>query len=151
MYKILKIVVAVLGLLGVVFLARVLMAGDKPLQDAYAAGELAMVDGYFNPIAWLAYIVLAVILAFVVIFILKNLFSNAATLKKTLINVGAFLLLFAIAYFVLAKGVETPMRDGEILTAAKDKLVGAGLYLFYFLAVIAIGLMLISGVKKLIK
>ncbi|WP_452220207.1 hypothetical protein [Lacinutrix salivirga] len=151
MYKILKIVVAILALLGVVFLVRVLMVGDTSLQDAYAAGEQGMVDGYFNPIAWLAYAILGIILFFVVVFILKNLFSSPATLKKTLINVGAFLLLFAIAYFVFAKGIEKPMRDGEVLSAAGDKMVGAGLYLFYFLSVIAVGLMVASGVKKLIK
>ena len=56
----------------------------------------------------------------------------------------------AIAYFGFANGVETPMKDGEILSASGSKWVGTGLYLFYFLLVIALGLMLYTGIKKTI-
>ena len=87
----------------------------------------------------------------VLVFSIKQMFTNAATLKKTLTNVGAFLLLALIAYFGFAKGVETPLRDGEVLTAGNSQLVGAGLYLFYFLVFIAVGIMLFTGIKKMIK
>ena len=100
---------------------------------------------------YIAYIVLGVIAVLVLLFSLKNMFTNAATLKKTLINVGAFVLLAAIAHFGFANGVETPLRDGEVLSANGSKWVGTGLYLFYFLVIIAAGIMLFTGVKKMIK
>ena len=50
----------------------------------------------------------------------------------------------------MAEGVETPMKDGEVLSASGSKLVGTGIYAFYFLAAIAVGMMALSGVKKLI-
>jgi hypothetical protein len=40
------------------------------------------------------------------------------------------------------------LKDGSVLTVSQSKLVGAGLYLFYFLSVIAAGTMLYFGVKK---
>jgi len=96
----------------------------------------------------IAYIVLGLILVLVVIFVLKGLFSGNA--KNTLIGIGAFLLVIAISYFT-ASGVETPMKDGEVLSANGAKWVGAGINAFYILAVTAIGLMLFSGAKKLVK
>ena len=65
-------------------------------------------------------------------------------------GVGAFLLLALICYFAFATGVETPLRDGEMLSANGSKMVGAGLYMFYFLVLIAGGAMLFSGVKKML-
>ena len=62
-------------------------------------------------------------------------------------SVGAFLLVVIIAY-VMAEGVETEMRDGEILSASGSKWVGTGLNTFYILAVVAIGSMIYSGIKK---
>ena len=146
-HKIIRIVAGLLGLAGILFLVMLISKGDDAIKAAAAAGDTSTVD----PMAFVAYITLAVILFFVLFFVLKNLFTHTATLKKTLVNVGAFLVLFLIAYFVFANGVETPMRDGEILSEGGSKLVGAGLYLFYFLIVIAAVLMVFSGAGKYIK
>ena len=43
------------------------------------------------------------------------------------------------------------MKDGEVLSATGSRLVGTGIRMFYFLAIIAIGSMLFASVKKLIK
>ena len=142
LHKILKIVVGLLGAAGIIFLIMIISKGDVAIKG----GD----DGVVDNMSYVAYITLGVILFFVVVFVLKNLFSNPATLKKTLVNVGAFLVLFLIAYFGFAKGVETPMRDEKVLSASGSQWVGAGLYLFYFLILIAAGLMLLSGVKKMI-
>jgi len=72
-------------------------------------------------------------------------------LKSALMSVGAFVLLGLICYFVFAEGVETPLRDGKVLSIGDSKLVGAGLYMFYALAFIAVGTMLFTGIKKMIK
>ena len=146
-HKIIRIVAGILGLLGIIFLVTIISKGDDAIKAAAAGGDTSAVD----PMAFVAYATLFVILLFVLLFVLQSLFTNTATLKKTLINVGAFVLLFLIAYFAFAQGVETPLRDGDVLSEGGSKLVGAGLYLFYFLIVIAAVLMVFSGAGKVLK
>ena len=145
--KIVRILALLLGVAGIVFLITIISKGDEAIEAAALNGDTSTV----NPMITLAFITLGLILFIVLVFVVKNLFSNTATLKKTLINVGAFLLLFLIAYFVFAEGVETPLKDGEVLSEGGSKMVGAGLWLFYFLILIAGGLMLLSGAKRMIK
>lgn len=146
LHKILKILAAILGVAGIVFLIRIIARGDDTIKADALMGDTAIID----PIAYVAYIIMALVIGFVLIFVLKNLFTNTATLKNTLISLGAFVLLALICYFAFAKGVETPLRDGEVLSKKGSKLVGAGLYMFYFLVLIAGAAMLFSGVKKMI-
>lgn len=146
MNKIVKIVAGVVGVIAIFFLIRIIGAGDEALKDSE---ELQ--GSMVTPFMYIAYIILGLVVALVAVFSLKNMLSNTATLMTTLKNVGAFLVLAAIAYFGLANGVETPMKDGEVLSAGGSQLVGAGLWLFYFLIIIAMGAMLFSGIKKMIK
>ncbi|RBP34423.1 hypothetical protein DFR65_101315 [Oceanihabitans sediminis] len=141
--KIITIIAGVIGVIAMFFLIRIIGVGDEAIK----AGESS---GMVNTFMYIAYAVLALILVLVVLFTLKNVFTNAATLKSTLMGVGAFLVVALISYF-MASGIETPMKDGEVLSASGSKLVGAGLNMFYILAVIAIGSMLFSGIKKMIK
>ena len=55
-----------------------------------------------------------------------------------------------VAYLVTG-GEEVVMSDGTVLSADAVHWVSAGLTVFYILATIAILLMLLSGIKKLIK
>ncbi len=144
MKKILTIVLAVVGILSIVFLAMIISAGDEAVKMGEAGGSV-------NSIMYIAYLILFLTLAFVVIFSLKNILTNSDTLKSTLRGVGIFVLLAVICYFGLATGVETPLKDGGVLSAGGSKLLGAGLYLFYFLIAIAGGSMLFYGIKKMIK
>ncbi|MAB30606.1 MAG: hypothetical protein CMP78_03335 [Formosa sp.] len=139
--KLLKIVAAVVGLLSIAFLVTIISKGD----DVIKAGDGVASVGAFM---YVAYFILAAAVVSVVFFTLSNLISNAASLKNTLIAIGAFTLLAIICYFVFASGVETMLKDGTMLSVAQSKLVGAGLYLFYSLAVVAGGTMLFFGVKK---
>ena len=84
------------------------------------------------------------------VFVIKNLFTSGSSLKGTLIGLGAFLAVVVIS-FLLASGEETPMRDGEVLSASASRWVETGIYAFYLLALIAVGAMVFSGVKKLAK
>lgn len=128
LHKILRIVVLILALAGIVALAMVLINGNGLDAQLY-----------------IAYITLALIVFIVLVYVLKETFSG--NLKKTLMSIGAFLLVVIIAY-VLSNGVETEMRDGEMLSASGSKWVGTGLHTFYILAVVAIGSMIYSGIKK---
>jgi hypothetical protein len=162
MYKILKIVIAVIGLLGVVFLGRIMAAGDTVLQDDYVAeaGNSALVDSMFNPFATIIYIVLILILAFVVFFVIKGLLTGGGNIKNTLIGVGAFLVILAIGYGVsggdplvgVGEGVNKIYAyDDVYATESESRLVGGGLVAFYILSVMAIGTLVFSGIKKMIK
>jgi hypothetical protein len=128
LHKILRIVVLILALAGIVALAMVLINGNGLDAQLY-----------------IAYITLALIVFIVLVYVLKETFSG--NLKKTLMSIGAFLLVVIIAY-VLSNGVETEMRDGEMLSANGSKWVGTGLHTFYILALVAIGSMIYSGIKK---
>jgi hypothetical protein len=46
--------------------------------------------------------------------------------------------------------METPLKDGEVLSASGSRWVGAGIRTFYILAVVAILSMAFSGVKKIL-
>lgn len=141
--KISKIIVAILGLLGVIFLARIISAGD----DAIKSGEEA---GLVDPMAYIAYAVLGIILVLVVFFVLKNLFTNTKSLKSTLIGIGAFAAVIVISS-VAAGGdsMQYKLQDG-IATEGQSHMVGTGLIAFYILLAIAAISMTFSGVKKII-
>ncbi|MFC4722560.1 hypothetical protein ACFO5O_09520 [Geojedonia litorea] len=144
MHKILKIVAAVLGLIGIVFLIRIISVGDEAIK----AGDDASVD----PIAYVAYIILGLTLVFVLFFVLKNLFTNTGSLKNTLVGVGAFAAVLVISY-VLSSGSDAGdyFYNGIAATEGESHMVGAGLIAFYILICGAAAAMLLSGVKKMIK
>ena len=149
LHKILKIVLAVIGVVGAILLVRVLTTGDKVLEDAYKAGQFDITDPVVNPMAYVAYLILGLAILFVLFFVLKGLF--AGNIKKTLISLGVFVGILAVSYF-LAKGDNldlTPfLEKGMDVDESTSKYVGAGLYAFYALAIAAIGTMVFSGIKK---
>lgn len=136
LHKILKIVGLVLSLIGVYFLAMIILKGDDAIIESGSG-----IDGFL----YTAYVIFALVVIAVVIFGLKGLFSG--NIKNTLITLGAFVVVIAISY---AMADDTPMmlKDGDMLSESGSKWVGAGLYTFYLLGVIAIGSMFISGFKR---
>ena len=145
LHKILKIVALILSVLGAIWLVRIIMAGDTAITDS-----ADLQDGLVTPFIYIAYLTIAIAIVFVLVFVLKNLFSSGNSLKGTLIGLGAFLAVVVISY-VLASGEEVQLRDGEVLSASASRWVEAGIYAFYILALVAIGAMVFSGVKKLAK
>ena len=146
LHKVLKIVAAVISLLGIVSLVRILSKGDDEIDAAALAGDTAIVD----PMAWAAYIMLGLVLAFVIFFVLKNLVTHTGELKNTLIGIGAFAAVLIISYVVSGGDLmEYKLQDG-IATESQSQMVGAGLTAFYILMIVAAGSMLFSGVKKVI-
>jgi len=139
LHKILKIVVALIGVIGLV-LAGMIWAEN----DAIKVGES---QGLVDIMMLITWIVVAIAIVLVVIFVLKGLFSGNA--KNTLIGAGAFLLVLAISY-ITASGKETVLKDGEILSETGSKMVSAGITAFFILAAVAIILMVGSGAKKIL-
>jgi len=91
--------------------------------------------------------VLVIVTAAIAIFFgLKNLATNPATLKKSLISL-AVLAIVGILSYVSAGDSLVQVGDISIETST-SKLVGTGLYMFYFLAAIAVLAMVGFGIKK---
>ena len=143
---IVKIISAVFGLLGVVFLFRIIGAGDEEIKMAATSGDFAIV----SPLVSLAIAILLITVLITLVFSILNLASSSKKLKKALIFIGCFVVVTLIAYAV-SDGVETPMKDGEVLSANGSRWVGTGLRMFYILATLAILSMVLSGAKKILK
>ncbi len=143
---IVKIVSAVFGLLGVVFLFRIIGAGDEEIKMAATSGDFAAV----SPLVSLAIAILFITVSITLVFSILNLASSSKKLKKSLIFIGCFVVVTIIAY-AASDGVETPMKDGEVLSANGSRWVGTGLRMFYILATLAILSMILSGAKKILK
>ena len=131
LYKILKVSAIGLSLLGVVFVLLI-------LSDVLSGIDMILYN---------AYVVLFIIISSVLYFGLKNMFSDKSNLMTTLKMIGSFLGLFALC-FILASGEETLMREGKILSATSSKFIGAALFMFYSLIIIASGTMLFFGFKN---
>jgi hypothetical protein len=143
--KIVKIVAGLLGVLGVVFLFRVIGAGDEEIKMAASMGDY----GTVSPLISIAQLILVISVAATVIFSLVTLFGDTQKLKKALISVAFLVVVVGLAY-ALSTGVETPLKDGEVLSASGARWVETGIRVFYYLGAIAIIAMAYSGVKRLI-
>jgi len=144
--NIVKIISALLGVLGGIFLLRILGAGDDNIKLAASMGDYGLV----SPLVELAKVILYLTIGITLVFTIKGLFSNKEKLIKAGLSIGFFAVVLLVSY-VLSNGVQAPMKDGEFLSAHESKWVGTGISMFYFLAIIAIGLMLASGLKRIIK
>ena len=133
LYKILRIVAMVLALIGVA------------LGLMVAGGSEGMIDNMM----YVAYLVFAIVLILVLIYVVKGLF--AGNIKKTILSLGVFFGIVIISY-VISSGNDLDLQPfidkGQDITEATSKKVGAGLYTFYTLAVLAILSMLSSGLIK---
>ena len=131
LYKILKVSAIGLSVLGIVFVLLI-------LSDVLSGIDMILYN---------AYVVLFIIISSVLYFGLKNMFSDKSNLMTTLKMIGSFLGLFALC-FIIASGEETLMREGKILSATSSKFIGAALFMFYSLIIIASGTMLFFGYKN---
>ena len=144
--KITRIGCIALGVLGLIFLAIVFVSGDDSIKMAAASGNY----GTITPIILLSQIILIIAVAVTVTFSLKTIAKDKAKMMNALKSAGLFLIVVIVA-FVLSSGVETPMRDGKVLSAMGSKLVGTGIRVFFILSFIAIALMVFPGTKKIFK
>lgn len=143
--KILKIVVGAIFVIGAFFLIRVVAAGDDAIKD-----DAALQDSIVSPFITISVIILVITALITLLFSIKNIISDGAKMKKTLISIVAFLVVVAIGYG-LSKGVQV-MKDGEeLVSESGSRWSEAGLYAFYFLGIAAIAVMLLGGVKKMTK
>ncbi|MDA0201695.1 MAG: hypothetical protein O2806_07835 [Bacteroidetes bacterium] len=144
--NIIKIISAVIGLIAAFVVLRIISTGFEDIKMAASMGDF----GAVSPLVELARIVLLITVAVTLLFTLRGLFSDFSKLKKAGISIGLFLLVVVLSY-LLSEGVETPLKDGEVLSESGSRWVGTGIRTFYILSIVAIGLMLFSGVSKILK
>ena len=130
-YNTLKYTALGLSLLGILFVLLIL--------SDYLFG--------IDMILYNAYVILFIIVSSVLYFGIKNMIGNKSNLMNTLKGIGSFLALFVVC-FLIASGEETLMREGKILSATSSKFIGAALFMFYSLILIASGAMLFFGFKN---
>lgn len=142
--KIITLVAAIVGVISIVFLGSIIGAGDEAVKAGEASGSV-------NTFMYIAYAVLAITLVLVVLFTLKNVFTNTSGLKNTLIGVGAFIVVLVIAYAVSGGDTMTYKYNGLVATSGESTMVGAGLVAFYILIVVAAVAMMLGGARKMFK
>ena len=130
-YNILKYTALGLSLLGILFVLLI-------LSDFLFGIDMILYN---------AYVILFIIVSSVLYFGIKNMIGNKSSLMNTLKVIGSFLALFIVC-FLIASGEETLMREGKILSATSSKFIGAALFMFYSLIIIASGAMLFFGFKN---
>ena len=141
-----KIVCAVLGLLGIVFLFRIIATGDDEIKMAASMGDF----GLISPLISLSMFIFFITVAATIIFSLINLASDTGKLKKAMVFIGFLIIVVGIAY-ASSSGIETPMKDGQILSASGSRWVGTGIRVFYILASVAVLSMIAFGARNIIK
>lgn len=146
MNKIVKILLIVVGLAGAV-LWFMLPERDAPVAEATQNGAL-------NAMFWITFILLGIAAAASLIFSLIHLFSNPASIKKTVFVVVGFALVVVIAY-VLADGTDVSIPEmaerGIETSETTIKRIGTGIWTFFILVIIAVGAMIWGGVRKATK
>tara|TARA_B100001996_G_C18527989_1_gene541863 strand:+ start:233 stop:679 length:447 start_codon:yes stop_codon:yes gene_type:complete len=144
--KITRIISALLGILGIVFLFLVLGKSDSEIKMAASMGDFSAI----SPIVNLAVAIILIAVIVTLLFSLLGLLSDMQKLKKASISIVALIIVVGISY-AMSSGVETPLKDNQVLSAFQSRLVETGIRSGYLLAFIAIFSMILSGVKRLIK
>ena len=116
--KITNILSIGLGVLALVFLVLIISAGDESIEMSAMNGDY----GFVAAIIYLAFAVLGIVILSTLTFSIMNLVSDKTKLKKAGISIGSFLLVIIIAY-IFSEGVETPMQDGNVLSASGSRWV----------------------------
>jgi len=144
--KIFKYTALVFGFIGLILQVVILNQGDDTIKLNALSGDYGVV----STMVTLALIVLAITVSLTLIFSITNLASDPKKLKKALLSIGAFGVVVLVA-FLFSSGTETPLKDGDILSAAGSRWIETGLRTFYFLVFIAVGAMLYTGIIRLKK
>ncbi len=144
MYKIVKIVLIVLGLIGVILWVQ-LPSGDAPAAEAIQSGAL-------NMMFIITFVLMAIAILFSLVFSLVHMFSRPSSLKKTLFVIVGFLIVLGLSY-ALATGTDVNIdemaRRGISTSEAVIRRIGMGLNMFFILLILAIASLIWGGVRKM--
>jgi uncharacterized membrane protein (DUF441 family) len=119
--------------------------GDDQIKMDASMGDFSIV----TPLIMLAIITLSIAVLVTVIFSFRGLASDINKVKKSILTTGILIIVIGISYGI-SDGIETPLKDGEMLSASGSRWVGTGIRVFYILTFVAFVSMIFSSVKKLI-
>ena len=157
--KILTIITAIIGLIGVFFLLRIIMVGDEAVETS-----ADVQSGIVDPFITFSYVLLIITTIITLLLSVVNLIKHPQALKKTLMGVGVLIILLVVSYF-MASGdpvtnsggdiIEIKDSMGKILTgdeaASISKWVSALITFSAILGTIGLGTIGAGFVKSLIK
>lgn len=149
--KILTLAVGLIGLIGFVFFARIVIAGDESIKLMLADATIS--DSHVAPFISFAVILLYVTGIIAVVFSILNLVKHPDVLKRTLMGVGILLVLLVVSYSFADDGAVMSMgkilKDGE--AGSVSKWVSTGINFSAILGVIGFGAFFFDFVKSLVK
>src|SRR5690606_20171257 len=141
-----KIIAIILGVIGFVLWIIIARADSNVVAEAGSSSN-NIVGMMINLGYWLTIIVAIITL----LFSLVGLASDANKLKKADISLAVFAVVIVVSY-VLASGTDVDLfrmaNRGIHVTEGAVRWVGAGLWAFYILALLAILAMVIGAFKK---
>lgn len=141
MHKIIKIILIALSVLGLIL--WVMLAKEA---------EVTVGNGSMNFMFIITFILLAIAVFASLFFGLKNVFSTPEGLKRTLIGIGG-LAAVAILSYLLSSGTDVDLaamnKKGLEATEGTVKSIGTFLNMFFILTIIAVGAMVLPGVKRM--
>jgi len=144
MYKIIKIALIVVSVIGFVCLFM-MPEKDMPMADAMGSTGITIMFG-------LAYLLMAVAIIATLIFGLKNMGSSPGGLKKAAFSIVGLLVALGLAYGISSGtdiSVDGMLEKNNIVTSESEiKLVGAGIWMFFIMLLVAAGLIIWGGIRK---
>lgn len=134
----LKFITLAISIIGIILLVRV-------VQTDGGESAVTLIINY-------TMLILFVTVAITLLFSILNLFKNPAALKKTLIGIVIFGIIFAINYMMAGDAASYNGKHEVMLEAGStSKLVDAGIKFSMTLGVIAFLLVVFDSVKSLVK
>jgi len=147
--KILTLVAGLIGLIAFYFFIRIVMVGDDTLEND-AAAQASIISPFIS----FAKFVLISTGLIAVVFSLLNLVKHPQVLKRSLMGVGALLILLFVAYFMASDAEVTDsvgrvLEDGE--AGSISKWVSTGINFSAILGVIGLTFFVFDFTKSLAK
>lgn len=144
MYKIVKIALIVVSVIG--FICLFLMPDKDMLRsEAMESTGITLMFG-------LAYLLMAVAVLATLIFGLKNMASSPGGLKKAAFAILGLFIALGLAYGISSGtdiSVDGMLEKNNIVTSESEiRLVGAGIWMFFIMLIVAVGLILWGGIRN---
>jgi glucan phosphoethanolaminetransferase (alkaline phosphatase superfamily) len=150
--KTLTIVVGLIGLIGFVFFARIVITGDESIKLMLADASIS--DSYVAPFISFAVLLLFATALIAIVFSIVNLVKHPDVLKRSLMGVGVMIVLLIGSYLFASDAAVTDvmgrvLENGE--AGSVSKWVSTGINFSAILGVIGLGAFFVDFIKSLAK